>query len=37
MIVLLHPRSTRPQNRRFPLAVLSLAAMLEGRGGIQDC
>ena len=31
MIVLLHPRSTRPQNRRFPLAVLSLAAMLEGR------
>ena len=31
MIVLLHPRSTRPQNRRFPLAVLSLAAMIEGR------
>jgi anaerobic magnesium-protoporphyrin IX monomethyl ester cyclase len=31
MIVLLHPRSTRPQNRRFPLAVLSLGAMLEGR------
>jgi anaerobic magnesium-protoporphyrin IX monomethyl ester cyclase len=31
MIVLLHPRSTRPQNRRFPLAVLSLAAMLEDR------
>jgi len=31
VIVLLHPRSTRPQNRRFPLAVLSLAAMLEGR------
>ena len=31
MIVLLHPRSTRPQNRRFPLAVLSLAAVLEGR------
>ncbi|HEX3748383.1 MAG TPA: radical SAM protein [Bryobacteraceae bacterium] len=31
MIVLLHPRSTRPRNRRFPLAVLSLAAVLEGR------
>jgi radical SAM superfamily enzyme YgiQ (UPF0313 family) len=31
VIVLLHPRSTRPQNRRFPLAVLSLAAMLESR------
>jgi len=31
MIVLLHPRSTRPQNRRFPLAVLSLAAVIEGR------
>ncbi len=31
MIVLLHPRSTKPKNRRFPLAVLSLAAVLEGR------
>ncbi|MBV9265555.1 MAG: B12-binding domain-containing radical SAM protein [Acidobacteriaceae bacterium] len=31
MIVLLHPRSTRPKNRRFPLAVLSLAAVLEGK------
>jgi radical SAM superfamily enzyme YgiQ (UPF0313 family) len=31
MIILLHPRSTRPKNRRFPLAVLSLAAVLEGR------
>ena len=31
MILLLHPRSTRPKNRRFPLSVLSLAAMLEGR------
>jgi anaerobic magnesium-protoporphyrin IX monomethyl ester cyclase len=30
MIVLLHPRSGKPKNRRFPLAVLSLAAMLEG-------
>ncbi len=31
MIVLLHPRSTRPKNRRFPLAILSVAAVLEGR------
>src|SRR5580700_4096671 len=30
MIILLHPRSTRPKNRRFPLAVLSLAAVLDG-------
>ena len=31
MIVLFHPRSTRPKNRRMPLSVLHLAAMLEGR------
>ncbi|MBI1940381.1 MAG: B12-binding domain-containing radical SAM protein, partial [Acidobacteria bacterium] len=31
MIVLFHPKSTKPRSRRFPLAVLSLAAMLEGR------
>lgn len=31
MIILLHPRATRPQNRRLPLAVLALAAVLEGR------
>jgi anaerobic magnesium-protoporphyrin IX monomethyl ester cyclase len=31
VIILLHPRSTRPKNRRFPLAVLSLAAVLEGK------
>src|SRR5438105_986669 len=31
MIVLAHPRSTRPKNRRFPLSVLALAAVLEGR------
>jgi anaerobic magnesium-protoporphyrin IX monomethyl ester cyclase len=30
MIVLLHPRATRPKNRRFPLAILSVAATLEG-------
>ena len=31
MIVLYNPWTTRPCNRRFPLSVLSLAAMLEGR------
>ena len=31
MIILFHPRATRPQNRRLPLAVLALAAVLEGR------
>ena len=27
----LHPRATKPRNRRLPLAVLALAAVLEGR------
>jgi radical SAM superfamily enzyme YgiQ (UPF0313 family) len=31
VIILLHPRSTRPKNRRFPLSVLALAAVLEGK------
>jgi anaerobic magnesium-protoporphyrin IX monomethyl ester cyclase len=31
MIVLFHPRATKPKNRRFPLSVLALAAVLEGR------
>jgi anaerobic magnesium-protoporphyrin IX monomethyl ester cyclase len=31
MIVLFHPRATRPRNSRLPLAVLALAAVLEGR------
>ncbi len=31
MIVFLHPRTGKPKNRRFPLAILSIAAMLEGR------
>ena len=31
MIILYHPRATRPKNRRLPLAVLALAAALEGR------
>jgi anaerobic magnesium-protoporphyrin IX monomethyl ester cyclase len=35
MIALLHPRSTRPKNRRFPLPVLALAAVLEGREDYQ--
>ena len=30
MIILYHPRATKPRNRRLPLAVLSLAAVLEG-------
>jgi anaerobic magnesium-protoporphyrin IX monomethyl ester cyclase len=31
MILLYHPRATKPRNRRFPLSVLALAAVLEGR------
>src|ERR1700738_5139025 len=31
MIILYHPRATKPRNRRLPLAVLALAAALEGR------
>ena len=31
MIILVHPRAVRPKNRRFPLAILSIAAVLEGR------
>ena len=31
MIILYHPRATRPRNRRLPLAVLALAAVLEGK------
>ncbi len=31
MIVLYNPKATRPRNRRFPLSVLSVAAVLEGR------
>jgi radical SAM superfamily enzyme YgiQ (UPF0313 family) len=29
MILLLHPRSTKPKDRRFPLSVLAIAAVLE--------
>ena len=31
MIILFNPRATRPRNRRSPLAILALAAVLEGR------
>jgi anaerobic magnesium-protoporphyrin IX monomethyl ester cyclase len=31
MVILFNPRATNPRNRRFPLSVLALAAMLEGR------
>jgi anaerobic magnesium-protoporphyrin IX monomethyl ester cyclase len=29
MIILFHPKAVRPKNRRFPLAILSIAAVLE--------
>jgi len=31
MIILFHPRATKPRNCRLPLAILALAAVLEGR------
>jgi len=31
MIVLYNPQATRPRNRRFPLSILAIAAVLEGR------
>lgn len=31
MIVLFNPRATKPRNRRFPLSIMALAAVLEGR------
>lgn len=31
MVVLYHPKSTKPRSRRYPLAVLSLAAVLDGQ------
>lgn len=30
MILLLNPRATKPKNRRYPLSVLAIAAVLEG-------
>ena len=35
MIILFNPRATRPRNRRFPLSVMALAAVLEGRENYQ--
>ena len=31
MIIFFHPRSTKPRSRRFPISVLSIAALLEGK------
>ncbi len=31
MIILYYPKLTRPKNRRFPLSIMALAAVLEGR------
>ena len=31
MILLFNPRATKPRNRRFPLSVMALAAVLEGK------
>jgi hypothetical protein len=31
MILLLHPRATSPRSRRFPLSILALAAVIEGK------
>lgn len=31
MIILYHPKSTKARSRRFPLSILSIAAVLEGR------
>ena len=31
MILLYYPKLTKPKNRRFPLSIMALAAVLEGR------
>jgi hypothetical protein len=31
MILFFNPRATKPKNRRYPLSILALAAMVEGR------
>src|SRR5215469_16846087 len=31
MIVFYNPKATKPKNRRFPLSILSMAAVVEGR------
>ena len=35
MIILFNPRATKPRTRRFPLSVMALAAVLEGREEYQ--
>jgi anaerobic magnesium-protoporphyrin IX monomethyl ester cyclase len=35
MIILFHPRATRPRNRRLLLSVMALGAVLEGREEYQ--
>jgi anaerobic magnesium-protoporphyrin IX monomethyl ester cyclase len=35
MIILFNPRATKPRNRRFPLSIMALAAVLEGREEYQ--
>lgn len=35
MIILFNPRATKPRNRRFPLSVMALTAVLEGREEYQ--
>jgi radical SAM superfamily enzyme YgiQ (UPF0313 family) len=35
MIILYNPRATKPRNRRLPLSVMALAAVLEGREEYQ--
>jgi len=35
MIILFNPRATKPRNRRFPLSIMALAAILEGREEYQ--
>ncbi len=31
MILLLNPRATKPKNRRYPLSLLAIGAVLEGK------
>ena len=31
MILFYNPKATRPRNRRFPLSILAIAAMVEGK------
>jgi radical SAM superfamily enzyme YgiQ (UPF0313 family) len=35
MIILFNPRATKPRNRRFPLSIMALGAVLEGREEYQ--